>query len=183
MVFFDSDGVFANWSGYVLPTHFPDLKDVDELTALPKSVYEPRMRAVYITDPDIFSKLKPITGSECLIAACEELSIPWSILTAAGEDHYSYDHVRVCKEQWFARYYDLSVEKVVVSRRSSDKKLYAAPGRVLVDDFLRNCEEWAAAGGTAIHCKSNEPNFKEILRVIKSCHEDAFNISPGVISV
>ncbi len=32
----------------------------------------------------------------------------------------------------------------------SEKRSYAHPGAILVDDMLPNCDEWTAAGGTAI---------------------------------
>ena len=47
----------------------------------------------------------------------------------------------------------------------SEKKHFAKPGAVLVDDMLPNCEEWNAAGGTAILHKDALSTIK-ILREI-----------------
>lgn len=45
--------------------------------------------------------------------------------------------------------------EVKIGPYSKDKYKHCQPGDVLIDDNLKNCEQWAAAGGTAIHHTGN----------------------------
>ena len=179
MIFFDSDGVFADWAGYVLPTHFPDVASVDELNEGNAEI-SVRMRQMYMKDPDLFYHLTPIDGVVKLVEFVEDYDLPWSILTAVGKHHFSFPHAKVCKERWFDRHFDVPREKVVVCPFSSTKSLYAESGRVLVDDFRRNCEEWVAKGGTAILVKPGEPDVPRIIALLTQIAENQFPDDPHI---
>jgi hypothetical protein len=47
---------------------------------------------------------------------------------------------------------------------AKDKRFLAAPGRILVDDRIKNVREWEAAGGIGVHHKGN---FAETLQAVK----------------
>ena len=182
MIFFDSDGVFADWAGYVLPTHFPDAASIDELNE-GNDVISARMRQMYMKDPDLFYKLSPIPGVESLIEFVDGQNLPWSILTAVGKHHFSFPHAKLCKERWFDRHFDVPREKVVVCPFSSTKAIYADAGRVLVDDFRRNCEEWVAKGGTAILVKPGAPDVPRVLDLLARIAENQFPRDPHIYEV
>lgn len=182
MIFFDSDGVFADWAGYVLPIHFPDVASIDGLNEGNERIAV-RMRQMYMKDPDLFYRLTPIAGTERLIEYVNGQNIPWFILTAVGKHHFSFPHAKVTKKRWFARHFGVDEEKVVVCPFSSTKVLYAEPGRVLVDDYRRNCEEWVAKGGTAILVKAGEPDVPKIITLLTQITENQFPNDPHLYEV
>ncbi len=79
--------------------------------------------------------------------------------------------------------FDVPREKVVVCPFSSTKSLYAESGRVLVDDFRRNCEEWVAKGGTAILVKPGEPDVPRIIALLTQIAENQFPDDPHIYEV
>lgn len=183
MVCFDSDGLFADWQSYILTHHLPEYEHIDALNAVPAEERSALFQEIYRNDPELFYHLTPILEAKRLIDTVVELGIPWMILTGGTMDHPDYDQLRRSKERFFMRHFGIPRHRIVVTQDSYDKQRYAVRGSLLIDDFGRNCREWAAAGGMAVLCKSNAPDIDAIIKIIKSCHEQAFDISPDIVSV
>lgn len=54
------------------------------------------------------------------------------------------------KEIWCFRNLGIPSDLVYCSWESAEKRLYASPKALLIDDYDRNCREWVEAGGSAI---------------------------------
>lgn len=179
MIHFDSDGIFANWEEYVNRVHFPDIT-IDSLNQMESRVRKAAMRDVYMRDPDLFYKLKPIAGAEQLLEFVESARLPWKILTAGSSDHFDIEHVKLCKRLWFATHHSVPSDKIVVVMDSGDKQKYAGHGKILVDDYAKNCNQWADAGGVAIQTTSNQPNIPSIISLLTKFAAVDFKVPAGV---
>ena len=52
----------------------------------------------------------------------------------------------------------------VTTRKGKVK--FAAPTHILIDDYIKNCNEWKAAGGFAIYHRSPNKTVKELKDII-----------------
>ena len=52
----------------------------------------------------------------------------------------------------------------MTTRRGKVK--FAAPTHILIDDYIKNCNEWKAAGGLAIHHRDPARTAKELKELI-----------------
>lgn len=174
MIRLDSDGVFAGWVQYTIPKHFPEYTP-QEFNKLPELKRRGLMREMYRKEPNLFYNLPPFLEMMRVLEELERLCVPWSILTSGSEDHFDRDLVVECKQLWFDKHFGVPADKVIVTETSHDKKIYAGPGTLLIDDFGRNCREWALSGGTAYWVETDKPNPTDLIR-----HINAFVESPNM---
>jgi len=172
IVYFDMDGVLADLVGAM-----------SEFTGIPAEVlhgnpqvshqrYLERRAALGIYES--FRSLKPLRASEwkTLMRALHAREIRVEILTAYGvQDPLEMgDEVHRGKADFLREHYgDLFAEGVIKRfngvAKSGQKKFYATPESILIDDFARNCREFSAAGGVAVHYV--EDSHDELLELVR----------------
>lgn len=169
--YIDLDGLGTNWQDYVLQTHFPEFNDIEDLNQHPQRAE--LIRGVYEREPRLFRNLPPLMKYQQLLSHLTKRRVRWMILTAAGSDHPCYHTAREDKLTYIHRHFGVDSSKVIVSRASEDKYLYAGKGKVLVDDFGRNCREWEQAGGSAILVEANVYCIDELIKRVDSLIDNA----------
>lgn len=169
--YIDLDGLGTNWQDYVLQTHFPEFKDIDELNQHPKRAE--LIRSVYEREPRLFRNLPPIMKYKQLLSHLTTRRVNWMILTAAGSDHPCYHTAREDKLIYLQQHFGVDSSKVIVAPSSEDKVVYAGKGKVLIDDFGRNCREWEDEGGMSIQVEANVYCIDELIKRVDSLIEDA----------
>lgn len=135
-LFLDLDGVFADFDGFIQKEfgiennrendERPDFWDI--VRGYPGRLYfdmEPFPRA-----SELFESLRQF--APIILTGC-----PWSISTAAGD-----------KREWVKKFIDPDVG--VVCCKSRNKRLYAKPGDILLDDWNKYRDLWEGAGGRFI---------------------------------
>lgn len=165
-VLFDSDGVFADWTGYMLTNHlttYPDIRTFNECSEKSDVLQE-----VYAKDPNAFAKLDTLPDVPKLIEIFKLLkksNLKPRILTAVGTEHPDFEMVKQDKLNFFKNL-GLKEADVIVVRESSDKKKLAQAGSLLIDDFGDNCREWVSEDGLAIKWAGHQslPVLAELLR-------------------
>ncbi|QXO09703.1 hypothetical protein pEaSNUABM11_00279 [Erwinia phage pEa_SNUABM_11] len=179
MLSLDSDGVFAGWRKYVFSKHILTMSP-EEFNKLPEIRRRGILRDIYLKDPDLFYNLEPIAGTERILEAADTCSDGWGILTSSSEDHQDYNHVVECKHAWFKKHFDVPATRITVVENSAAKQQYAGRGHLLVDDFRRNCNQWALAGGFALWTKTDAPSVDAIVEQLRNYQEDP-NLNSGML--
>ncbi len=165
-LYFDSDGIGANWRGYVQEFHLGDMS-IEEFNSMDAGERSLLMQRIYRDDPHLFYMLDPLPQFIQLIEGVNELGIPWEILTAGSPDHPDNDVVVSDKKAWFQENFGIDPNNVIVVEDSFDKVQYAGEGVLLVDDFRRNCDEFENAGGRAVYAEAGIYNPVDVLQEIK----------------
>lgn len=151
--FIDLDGLGSNWQKYVIDNHYPELT-IGQLNQHHRR--DELLIKMYRKDPRLFSKLPVINSYRAILDYLDAKGVPWNILTSASSHHTSYEVVRDDKLEYVSQHFDVSSDRVIVTESSATKVQYAKPGRVLIDDFHRNCTEWVNEGGVAIQVSPND---------------------------
>lgn len=167
MIYLDSDGVLADWRGYVEQQHlYSRGLTLPALHMLPKEKRATLLREVYLSDPELFYHLKPTPAASALLCAVDKLGGDWAILTAGAPLHTDHDTVVESKQRWYKDRFGIEKDRVIVVKEAGDKTKYAKPGHILVDDHQVNCEAWVEAGGVAIHTPSGPTTADGIIRCL-----------------
>lgn len=89
------------------------------------------------------------------------------ILTSCPTSRYA--EVATQKMRWVRK--NLDPDVLVITVDGSDRKQYFVQhkGDILVDDYGKNCREWASAGGTAIQHRGT--NFVLTLKLVTAAFE------------
>lgn len=66
---------------------------------------------------------------------------------------------RKAKADWLKQH---GINAKLILRKSFRKQEFAAPNHILIDDYIRNIEQWRAKGGIGIHHTSNATTFAEL---------------------
>lgn len=146
-IFLDLDGVMANFD-----QHFLDLFQCE--TPAKGGVNDAHMWELIHRKGDFFVTMPPFEGAKDFFDALTLRGFDPIILTAASKSNYHDTAVQ--KRKWVRQH--LSTEHLILPvYGSASKTLFMhAPGDILIDDWKRNCDRWADAGGTAILHKSYE---------------------------
>jgi len=96
--------------------------------------------------PSFFRDLPPMEGALEFFRSIEHLNP--IILTACPKSNYA--HVAAQKVEWVRAHLSAHVTVLPVLGGSSKPLFMHAKGDILIDDYRRNTEAWAAAGGHAI---------------------------------
>lgn len=83
-----------------------------------------------------------------------------NILSAPSQDPSS----RVGKEVWLKMHLKNSYRNAYFASRSN-KKMFAAQNKILIDDIQQTIDEWNAAGGIGIHHTSASNTIKELKKL------------------
>jgi hypothetical protein len=147
-VFVDIDGVFADFAGrykslYGEKDHPSKNKEKEYNRNNFANFIETEQFKTVDAMPDIdigLDILKIINGS-----------INVSLLGSVGYIE-AFEQVVSQKLYWLETH-DINFPAILVPGKRY-KRLWAGPGKLLIDDTLSNCEDWIKAGGIAIHHKN-----------------------------
>lgn len=150
-LYLDKDGVLADFHGTLTARGIGlgisyYLKP--ESTWTPEQHEEQRQIRAVMDEPGFWLSLPTCPGAEVLWNFATKFS--HSVLTALPR--VCADPARIEREKrlWIPEKFGwIPSERIIVCQRP-EKAALAGPGHVLVDDMPVNCEEWRAAGGTAI---------------------------------
>lgn len=135
-IYLDLDGVMADFDG-----SFPAVFGLDH-----RSMADDDMWLKINGHPTFFRDLPPMAGAVDFFRSIEHLEP--IILTACPKSNYA--HVATQKVEWVRAHLSAHVTVLPVLGGSSKPLFMHAKGDILIDDFRRNTEAWAAAGGHAI---------------------------------
>ena len=168
MFYLDMDGVLMDFDGHILKWgcnwkgatyhHKPE----SEWT--PEQATNDKRYKTAMADHEFWATMRPMRDAKLLWDFCAPFKP--HVLTATPAGAAYRDRCATDKLDSLRRHFDTGFPLArfhAVLR--SEKKHLAKPGAVLVDDMLPNCEEWNAAGGTAILHKDALSTIK-ILREI-----------------
>ena len=150
MVYFDMDGVLADFDGYysqVIGDRLPDGSAIWSRVA---------------QYPSFFLDLPVMPGARELWAVVPPekrgilSAVPYSIEN--GADH---------KRRWLEKHFAVSGDNVILVRGRKNKAKYAKPGYILIDDRADNIREWEEAGGIGIHLPPGA-NFLAAIDILSS---------------
>lgn len=158
-IYLDLDGVFADFDG--------GFKKISG-GFLPKEVPKKELWSKIYKADHFFFNLDVVPESKQLWSYVKKLNpifltgLPSSI---EGRD----DKVR-----WVHKHYGEQYEVIVLPKKQ--KRDYASPSAILIDDRHDNINEWEADGGIGIYHKDGV-DFTETIRTLKSILKDKFNWS------
>jgi len=128
----DLDGVLANFMGKV-KEHYPDSYDW-----MPDNILWPRVDSI----PNFWESLDWMPDGEKLWTYLKTKNP--KILSAPARDPRCIPG----KHKWIDTRLGEHVPRIIV--KAHQKKDYAAPNRILIDDLKKNVDAWTEAGGIGI---------------------------------
>lgn len=160
-IYFDVDGIILDWRKEILK-HYPEFKNIDEFNKYPKK--DQLILAAYEHDSDFFINIGFLTLAAQRIEALIKAGYDVHFLTATGTfgcvQKLQSDKLivinRYLKELLAPDVYadfigdGTIVDRVTFVLQSADKKTYAKPNTILVDDYDKNIKQWTEAGGIGI---------------------------------
>jgi len=158
-IYFDMDGVLADFARGVRELCGIDPPDQDNAT---KEQDDIMWKAIRDTG-HFYSRLEPVEGAPDMY---RELKSRYDveILSAIPRERRGITTAREDKIEWAHNELDTDLVVNIVTS-SEEKKNYAGPGCVLIDDLEKNITEWKACGGTGILFTSAEQILKETARI------------------
>lgn len=154
-IYVDADGVIVDF----------DLKIQNITGTRPHQMNKGKMWAAvrrYIAGGGRFwYDMAPMSDADELMNHLKSLDIPFSILTAGGDEPSATQD----KIDWFAERYP-GVDVIVV-HKSGDKAAYASPQTILIDDREKSITPWEAAGGIGILHTSASDTIRQLSDVLK----------------
>jgi 5'(3')-deoxyribonucleotidase len=147
-IFFDLDGVLADFVGGSLALHGKSIPPTDVQWDFMAQVGfsgggDPAFWGP-LSNPDFWAGLPILEDGRTLLIAAEALVGAENIgILSSGLCPGSCDG----KRAWLDRHFPGYGKRAIFC---TTKELVAAPGFVLVDDFDRNCEKFAAHGGKSV---------------------------------
>ncbi len=142
-IYFDSDGVLANFKGYLDDHKIPYNPDNVRDKAVDLVMWN-MIKEI----PHFYYQLEPLDGAVELFQRLNEM-YDCAVLTAIPKEKWGVPGTGEDKIDWCKKYLGEDVEVHIVYR---DEKQNYAKDRycILVDDLKRNIEEWEQNGGTGI---------------------------------
>lgn len=149
-LYLDLDGVMADFDA-----HFPATFGLDH-----RGLADDAMWARINAHPSYFRDMPPMPGALYFFQEIEPLAPV--ILTACPKSAYA--HAARQKRAWVREHLGSDTVVLPVMGGSNKPLFMHRPGDILIDDFRRNTEAWAAAGGRAILHR----NFTDTLAMLRS---------------
>ncbi len=144
-VFFDLDGVLADWErAYKANCNIP-LKTFSNMSKAEKNAVKEKL-----FDYLFFYEMRPITSGMDLYRSFVNAGVPVAILSATG--HINKDEVARAKIHWVADNLGGDVRLILVDK-VEQKSQYVDPNYrtcILVDDRQKAVDAWEAAGGRGL---------------------------------
>ena len=117
----------------------------------------------FLECPRLYRDLEKCQHADTIVSECLYLANQkgWDVkfLTAVPRDN-DFPWAFNDKIEWAKKYFPTI--PVWFGPYSTDKHKHCKPGDVLVDDRVRNIEQWISAGGIGILCKDPASAIKEI---------------------
>lgn len=168
-VYIDSDGVVADWVTHMIDViNHPEIVCQETLNKHPERTE--LIKTAYVENPHIFNELPPIANGIKLVSLLRARGIPFKMLTAVGEEHFSFDIVKETKLQWLTHHLSLKEEDIICVHRSSDKVLYVEEGVFLIDDYEKNVSQWSACGGVGVLFKDDPETLNDIVTTVAKAY-------------
>ena len=147
-IYLDLDGVFADFSSAV---------SLLDYTTNPAKAW-----GIIDKVPHFFSTLDKLEGAKEFYDTLAGIKgVFLSVLTALPQRTNNLVTAAQDKRDWFAKNI-CPLIPVICTDGWAGKSFYAEPGAILIDDSLRNIEDWVANGGTGIHHTSIHNTLKEL---------------------
>jgi len=172
-VFLDMDGVQSDfdtgWSNFLGVPHVDHIKDSEEAI----------LQLAHSSADDVykmFKSLNPLPGGQQLVSWLKFARVPYTILSAPLRGPYSNASIKG-KKEWLNKYHPGSSDTAIFT---SDKFRHAMDGgiaNVLVDDYGKQLNAWAKAGGIAI--KHEDSTAESTIQQLKDIYKQY--MSPGGI--
>lgn len=89
------------------------------------------------------------------------------ILTATPNITTIRDEIAAAKRAWIQKHLDplFDPSRIIVCLRA-EKKEFACPASILVDDMKANCDDWMTHQGLAVHHTSAATSIKQISEIV-----------------
>lgn len=154
LVYIDSDGVLADFSGYVM-THYG--KTPGSLVGQDKKDFWKWVQYHNDTVEPFFYNLPKMHDADRLIEYCRSKFKEVKILTATGHTPIGVGQQKI---DWYKKHY--SDLEVILVRKSSDKAQHAVSNRILIDDRVNSITPWIDAGGIGVLHTSTDNTVEQI---------------------
>ena len=99
-----------------------------------------------------------------LITWCENNNIAVEILSSCMQEESTYEEVKRQKIEWLNNH-GFGNLKANFPKGSYLKQFYAKPNTLLIDDYLRNIDQWKLKGGVGIHHTSISDTMKQLANI------------------
>jgi 5'(3')-deoxyribonucleotidase len=145
-LYLDMDGVqadfFGAWSKRSGVEHWKSIadkeKEINELAhSDPKEVYK------------FFRDLDPLSGGMKVIQWIRKNKIPYTVLSAPLRGPYSQASIKA-KRDWLDEFHPGSSSNAIFTQNKAKHAMEGGIPNVLVDDYGKYLNAWAAAGGIAV---------------------------------
>lgn len=148
-LYLDMDGVLADFNGFAQQQLKADKQELAQ--AQQRGRWTAEDWQILSQIPNLYKKLPKTDIADQLVSTARQFrdQLAWkiSILTAVPKNN-DIPEAFQDKFEWIQEYYpDLPIR---FGPYSQDKQYHAKSGDILVDDRQDNCDQWMAAGGTAI---------------------------------
>jgi len=160
VIHLDMDGVLADFAGYWYKVSG---KRFDEYATRSEFWKEA------ILFPNLYQDLPPMEHSRWLVDDIRKMikgtDFEIEILTAIPLLQ-TFPLAATHKELWVKKHFSRKW-KFKTGPHAVDKQKHAKPGDVLIDDQLRNIEQWIEAGGIGIHHTSVPKTLAELKSIVR----------------
>ena len=150
-IFLDMDGVLVDLEGGFHSASGFELKPGHNMT--PEKLWE---KALEVND--FWLELDKTHDADDLVDFCEHIFDNVNILSAP--QHLFHDCAEQ-KNQWVERHYSGRLSNVHIVPRK-EKYLHAHKKAILIDDYIKNIEEWEKAGGIGILHTTTKETIKQL---------------------
>ncbi len=164
-IYFDMDGVLADFVGYVKENNIPYVPQTVRKPGEDKPMWD-RIKEI----PHFYYRLKPVDGTIGLFNSLRK-NYQCEILSAIPKPKWGIENTREDKINWIKDYLGKDVKTNIVYR---EEKAQYCTGKeaILIDDLPKNINEWTAAGGTGILFTSASDTEKQLKAVLAASDSD-----------
>jgi hypothetical protein len=154
-IYCDMDGVLVDFMrGIMESLHISREPNQDEIAEF--------LATLEGSSVDWWSGLEWQPGGKKLWGLLSQLNT--EILTACPSQCKMQPSVKKGKKKWCKEKLKITQGVNVTTRRG--KVRFSAPTHILIDDYIKNVNEWKAAGGLAIHHRDPRRTAKELKDII-----------------
>lgn len=150
--FIDMDGVLADY--------FTAAEKLMEVEHYSQANFEETVKAIKNIDRDntdrsmFFTWLVKLPNADRLIEAVTNIFGEYSIITTPLKSHEM--PAMLGKMAWISRELKIKPKSVIFT---DNKAQFAGRGRILIDDYRHNINQWEAAGGIGVKYKALSKNY------------------------
>ena len=161
-IYFDMDGVLADFDRGT--KELANFENISQNEKRPKD-FDDKLWEALKKVPHFYWQLEPMPGAiELFRQIYEEFGDKCEILTGIPKPERGIVTAKEDKEKWVAKYLSEDVKVHAVLRK--DKVNYCT-GKdcILIDDYLKNVNEWEKNGGTGIAFENSEQAMAALKRI------------------